>query len=283
MHAGPANGGVAGPTPLRYPSRKSSVKAIIRRLHTFRRRFTKDPTAEWYKNHFQGFRRAELERLYLSSVRSLHMNSIRDNAYYFEFGCWSCNTLGLAWKHFRHHFNFDFVAFDSFEGLPKISTIDEAPIFVDRDMCMSLEEFHAKVGSLGIDRTRLRVVKGYSNDSLTPELQQSLLGESIAVAMIDCDLYESTVPVLEFIRPFVISDDASQDLPREIAALVQPQSGMRRLGTALAGIGRRPRAALDMWRLWEHAVVDGRTLAAALQRCLAACEAHSSHQENPQP
>jgi adenosylhomocysteine nucleosidase len=66
----------------------------------------------------------------------------------------------------------------------------------------------------------------------------------------------------------VISDDASQDLPKEIAALVQPQSGMRRLGAALAGIGRRPRAALDMWQLWEHAVIDGRTLAGAITRFL---------------
>lgn len=68
----------------------------------------------------------------------------------------------------------------------------------------------------------------------------------------------------------VISDDASQDLPKEIAALVQPQSGMRRLGAALAGIGRRPRAALDMWKLWEHAVVDGRTLAGAIRTFLEA-------------
>jgi adenosylhomocysteine nucleosidase len=66
----------------------------------------------------------------------------------------------------------------------------------------------------------------------------------------------------------VISDDASQDLPKEIAALVQPQSGMRRLGAALAGIGRRPRAALDMWQLWEHAVVDGRALAGAIRTFL---------------
>ena len=62
--------------------------------------------------------------------------------------------------------------------------------------------------------------------------------------------------------------DASQDLPKEIAALVQPQSGMRRLGAALGAIGRRPRAAVDMWRLWEHAVVDGRTLAGAIKTFL---------------
>ena len=42
----------------------------------------------------------------------------------------------------------------------------------------------------------------------------------------------------------VISDDASQDLPKEIGALVQPQSGMRRLGAALGAIGRRPRGTL---------------------------------------
>jgi len=62
----------------------------------------------------------------------------------------------------------------------------------------------------------------------------------------------------------VISDDAHHELPREVAALAEPQSAMRRLGTALGAIGRRPRAALDLWRLYEHAVIDGRTLAAAL-------------------
>jgi hypothetical protein len=66
----------------------------------------------------------------------------------------------------------------------------------------------------------------------------------------------------------VISDDAMQELPREVAALVAPQSSMRRLGAAVAAIGRRPRAALDMWRLYEHAVADGRTLAAALERLI---------------
>ena len=62
----------------------------------------------------------------------------------------------------------------------------------------------------------------------------------------------------------VVSDDARQQMPREVAALVRPQSALRRLGTALGALGRRPGAAVDLWRLWEHAVVDGRTLAAAL-------------------
>ncbi len=64
----------------------------------------------------------------------------------------------------------------------------------------------------------------------------------------------------------VVSDAAEQELPPEIGRLVQPQSTMRRVGAALAVIGRRPRAAADMWRLWEHAVIDGKTLAVALER-----------------
>lgn len=62
----------------------------------------------------------------------------------------------------------------------------------------------------------------------------------------------------------VVSDDATQALPREVTALATPQSAWRRFGTAVGSLARRPGAAVDLWRLWEHAVVDGRTLAAGL-------------------
>jgi nucleoside phosphorylase len=98
------------------------------------------------------------------------------------------------------------------------------------------------------------------------------LAAATGASLVDMETYAvATVAMnagLPCVSIRVISDDASQDLPKEIAALVQPQSGMRRLGAALAGIGRRPRAALDMWHLWEHAVVDGRTLAHAIARFL---------------
>lgn len=64
----------------------------------------------------------------------------------------------------------------------------------------------------------------------------------------------------------VVSDDASQTLPAEIAGLSRPQSALRRLGAVVGAVGRRPAAAVDLWRLYEHAVVDGRTLAAELER-----------------
>lgn len=64
----------------------------------------------------------------------------------------------------------------------------------------------------------------------------------------------------------VVSDDATQTLPAEVAALSRPQSAFRRFGAVLGAVGRRPAAAVDLWRLYEHAVVDGRTLAAELER-----------------
>jgi len=98
------------------------------------------------------------------------------------------------------------------------------------------------------------------------------LAAATAASLVDMETYAVATAAraagLPCVSIRVLSDDASQDLPKEIAALVQPQSGMRRMGAALAGIGRRPRAALDMWQLWEHAVVDGRTLAGAIETFL---------------
>jgi adenosylhomocysteine nucleosidase len=62
----------------------------------------------------------------------------------------------------------------------------------------------------------------------------------------------------------VISDAAGDELPPDVTRLIAPQSAMRRAGAVLGMLGRRPRAALDLWQLWERAVVDGRTLSAAL-------------------
>lgn len=67
----------------------------------------------------------------------------------------------------------------------------------------------------------------------------------------------------------IISDAAGDELPRDIGRLIEPQSTARKAGAVLGMLGRRPRAALDLWNLWERAVVDGRTLAAALAELIA--------------
>jgi len=68
----------------------------------------------------------------------------------------------------------------------------------------------------------------------------------------------------------VVSDTADEELPREVARLAEAASPWRRLGLALGTLGRRPAAVGDLWRLWEQAVVDSRSLADALERGIAA-------------
>ena len=64
----------------------------------------------------------------------------------------------------------------------------------------------------------------------------------------------------------VVSDAATDTLPPEIAKLTEAASPWRRFGAALRTVGSRPAAAADLWRLYERAVVDSRTLADALER-----------------
>jgi len=67
----------------------------------------------------------------------------------------------------------------------------------------------------------------------------------------------------------VVSDAADDELPPDLGRLIQPQSAARRVGAVLGMLGRRPRSAVDLWQLWERAVVDGTTLAAGLVSMLA--------------
>jgi len=67
----------------------------------------------------------------------------------------------------------------------------------------------------------------------------------------------------------VVSDAVGDELPADVVRLATPQSTLRRLGSVVGMLGRRPRAALDLWQLWEHAVVDGRSLADALAALVA--------------
>ncbi len=63
----------------------------------------------------------------------------------------------------------------------------------------------------------------------------------------------------------VVSDAAGDELPADLGRLIEPQSAARKAGAVLGMLGRRPRAAFDLWKLWERAVVDGRALAAAIE------------------
>lgn len=95
-----------------------------------------------------------------------------------------------------------FHAFDSFEGLPRPKGIDVqgtyTGAFHEGQFACKQEAFTKRLHSLNIPEHRLTIHKGWFDHTLNTGQPAEVIG-TIAVAWVDCDLYESTVPVLRFL------------------------------------------------------------------------------------
>lgn len=156
----------------------------------------------WLKKYYSTFATSERERMFLGISRFFHINRPM-NGYYLEFGCFQGRSMRLAHKHFRHLFDFTYVAFDSFEGLPEIQKIDQQELWVKGKQKTAVEDFRGILTRAGMPDSKLITVKGFFDKSLNSDLQKKLLPTKAAVIFVDCSLYTSTIPVLEFCVPFL--------------------------------------------------------------------------------
>lgn len=127
---------------------------------------------------------------------------------YVEFGVYegrtfshACNLMGLLFPKMR------FVACDSFEGLPAPKGLDAdrgySSHFYERQFSCSKDQFLSNLAKKGVDLTRVLTIEGWFNKTLTESKRMELGLPKLACAWIDCDLYESTIPVLKFITPML--------------------------------------------------------------------------------
>jgi Macrocin-O-methyltransferase (TylF) len=126
---------------------------------------------------------------------------------YLEFGCHRCRTFRMALTEARKH-NQDgmqFHAFDSFEGLPEPTSETSVEIWKRGALTTSEQTFMDHVRAHGIYVDRVKTIKGFYSESLTPTLQRHYVesARKAALVNIDCDLYESAVPVFDFIDPLL--------------------------------------------------------------------------------
>jgi hypothetical protein len=126
---------------------------------------------------------------------------------YHEFGCHRARTFRMALSEARRHRrdSMKFFAFDSFAGLPQSTSGPSVEIWTPGALTTSEESFRGMIQEHGVYTDRVVTVKGFYSDSLTEELRKRFEhSESpIALATIDCDLYESAVPVFRFIEPLL--------------------------------------------------------------------------------
>jgi O-methyltransferase len=95
-----------------------------------------------------------------------------------------------------------YFAFDSFAGLPPGEAARQTD-YVPGAFACSEDEFRANVKADGVDMVRVVTVPGMYDTSLVPSVKSNHQLKQAAMVFIDCDLYESTLPVLDFITDLV--------------------------------------------------------------------------------
>ena len=123
---------------------------------------------------------------------------------YFEFGVWRGTTFCFAHRlKKKMGLKMRMWAFDSFEGLPAIDEI-KFNVFTQGEYSCSEADFRGILKRHGFRNSEYEIVRGYYQDSLNEDLHRRMSGFNAAIVWIDCDLYVSTKPVLDFLSRHVV-------------------------------------------------------------------------------
>jgi O-methyltransferase len=147
------------------------------------------------------FERACRQEFFRRAFVALSFNKIDGD--YVEFGCHGGMTFGLAYQESRRAGHSCILwGFDSFSGLPAQKTAkDDHPQWIQGTMHTDLDEFRFICKYNGVPLAAYRVVPGFYEGTLVPDLSATSLPTNICMAYIDCDLYTSTLTVLNFLLP----------------------------------------------------------------------------------
>ena len=140
---------------------------------------------------------------------------------YLEFGVWKGHSFCVAYHQIlserANHFSLGydspeynrwkaarprFFAFDSFQGLPE-GDGDRMVDYGTGAYAGSLDEFRKSLNAASVNPDDVVVVQGFYDETCVPEVRGQLGLEKAAIVLVDCDLYESTVPVLDFLTDLV--------------------------------------------------------------------------------
>lgn len=124
---------------------------------------------------------------------------------YLEFGVCHGTSLICMYECLKreHINNVRLFGFDSFEGLPEDAAMDPTNNWQPGEFASSLEFTTAKLTKHGIDWNRTKLIKGWYNETLIPELKQNHKIIKASLINIDCDLYSSAKVSLDFCAPLI--------------------------------------------------------------------------------
>ena len=154
----------------------------------------------------QKLRQTLKHEFFMKAVDFLADNRIPGD--YFEFGCHRARTFRMMLSESAKKqalADMRYYAFDSFAGLPEASSNPSHPVWSVGALTTSEKDFRCLVESLGLAKDRIHTVPGFYGQSLTKGLQKEFVskGRPVAMVNVDCDLYESAVPVFRFLEPML--------------------------------------------------------------------------------
>lgn len=158
---------------------------------------------EWRRRH-----REFLSRQLLFDTVAGFVDDCGIEGDYLEFGCAGGSSLIDMFDSMRpypRHRATRFFVFDSFEGLPEPTGQDADALrrYERGDYACNLDQYKRNVRQKGVDLQRVQLIPGWYDKTLNDQLQRELPVKKASIVLIDCDLYESTVPVLNFITPYI--------------------------------------------------------------------------------
>ncbi|NCO02867.1 MAG: hypothetical protein GW903_01600 [Alphaproteobacteria bacterium] len=122
---------------------------------------------------------------------------------YCEFGVYKGETFAHMTRYYEVFPDMRYIAFDSFEGLPAPKGIDNengyASNFHEGEFAVSQDQFLENLKSKNVPLDRVIMVKGWYDQTLNDDTANKHNINKVSCAWIDCDFYESTVPVLKFL------------------------------------------------------------------------------------
>lgn len=123
---------------------------------------------------------------------------------YMEFGIYEGSTFIHAFKSAEANKlkYMRFYAFDSFSGLPE-PTEEEKLHFSKGMFTCSINKFKENLFAEGVPLDKIEIIEGFYDNTLNEQTKKKLAIKKAAIVWIDCDLYISTVPVLDFIFDYI--------------------------------------------------------------------------------
>ena len=142
-------------------------------------------------------------------LRHVHETGLTLQGDYYEFGIYRGYTFWYAQKTMTELGNqqMRFIGLDSFAGLPEVQGVDAYKgDFSARQYSASSEYVRKMLDAHGVDWDRTLLIPGFYEDTLSPTLKTTHNLQAAAVAVIDCDLYESASQVLRFLADDLLRD-----------------------------------------------------------------------------